>query len=101
MALGLRKSWTMKAAVANPEVLCLALLSCVLTLLPAFVPIGGGLLTALAPFPLIVLAVEDAKGQSPPPLSLQGRAMPLGGRGGRPLQFRPRCPAVLCAPTGP
>jgi len=43
MALGLRKSWTMKAVVGNPEVLYLALLSCALTLLPAFVPIGGEL----------------------------------------------------------
>src|SRR5215471_11327277 len=58
MALEIRKSWTMKAVVGNPEVLYLALLSCALTLLPAFVPIGGGLLTALAPFPLIVLAVK-------------------------------------------
>jgi len=40
----------MKAVVGNPEALYLVLLSCILTLLPVVVPIGGGLLTALAPF---------------------------------------------------
>ena len=48
----------MKAVVGNLEVLSLAILSGILTLLPMFVPVGGGLLTALAPFPFIVLAVK-------------------------------------------
>src|SRR5215475_7252465 len=80
MALGLRKSWTMKAVVGNPEVLYLALLSCVLTLLPAFVPIGGGLLTALAPFPLIVLAVKYPWRYAISLMGLEGGLMLLGGQ---------------------
>jgi hypothetical protein len=80
MALELRKSWTMKAVVGNPEVLYLALLSCALTLLPAFVPIGGGLLTALAPFPLIVLAVKYPWRYAMSLMGLEGGLMLLGGQ---------------------
>lgn len=70
----------MKAAVGNPEVLSLALLSCILTLLPAFVSVGGGLLTVLAPLPLIVLAVKYPWGYVASLLSLEGGLMLLGGR---------------------
>lgn len=48
----------MKAVVGNLEVLSLVILSGLLTLLPMFVPVGGGLLTALIPLPFIVLAVK-------------------------------------------
>ena len=80
MALLLRKSWAMKAVIGNPEVLSLALLSCLLTLLPVFVPIGGGLLTILAPFPLIVLAAKYPWRYAVSLLGLQGGLMLLGGR---------------------
>jgi uncharacterized protein YybS (DUF2232 family) len=68
----------MKAAVGNPEVLSLALLSCALTLLPVFFPIGGGLLSALAPFPLIVLAVKYPWRYAMSLLALEGGLMLLG-----------------------
>jgi Predicted membrane protein (DUF2232) len=42
----------------NPEVVTLALLSCLLTFLPVFAPAGGLMLSMLAPFPLIVLGVK-------------------------------------------
>lgn len=57
-ALVPRKNWAMKAVVGNLEVLSLAILSGILTLLPMFVPVAGGLLTALIPLPFIVLAVK-------------------------------------------
>ena len=79
MALGIRKIWTMKAVVGNPEVLSLAFLSCVLTLLPAFVPIVGAFLTALAPFPLIVLAVKYPWRYALSLMGLEGGLLLLGG----------------------
>jgi hypothetical protein len=94
MALGLRKSWTMKAVVGNPEVLYLALLSCALTLVPAFVPIGGGLLTALAPFPLIVLAVKYPWRYAMSLMGLEGGLMLLGGQW-QPLLFLGQCGLVV------
>ena len=48
----------MKALAVHSEWLVLAILSVVLTLLPAFAPMQGLLLTALAPFPLVVLALK-------------------------------------------
>jgi len=99
MALGLRKSWTMKAAVGNPEVLYLALLSCVLTLLPAFVPIGGGLLTALAPFPLIVLAVKYPWRYAMSLIGLEGGLMLLGGQW-QSLLYLGQCGLVVLATSG-
>jgi len=99
MALGLRKSWTMKAAVANPEVLFLALLSCALTLLPAFVPIGGGLLTALAPFPLIVLAVKYPWRYAMSLIGLEGGLMLLGGQW-QSLLYLGQCGLVVLATSG-
>ncbi len=96
MALGLRKSWTMKAVVGNPEVLYLALLSCALTLLPAFVPIGGGLLTALAPFPLIVLAVKYPWRYTVSLMGLEGGLMLLGGQL-QSLLFLGQCGLVVLA----
>ena len=56
--LGLRKNWTMQAVVGNIEVLFLAILAGLLTLLPMFVPVGATLLIAFVPFPFIVLAVK-------------------------------------------
>jgi hypothetical protein len=94
MALGLRKSWTMKAVVGNPEVLYLALLSCALTLVPAFVSIGGGLLTALAPFPLIVLAVKYPWRYAMSLMGLEGGLMLLGGQW-QPLLFLGQCGLVV------
>jgi hypothetical protein len=70
----------MKAVIGNPEVLYLALLSCALTLVPAFVPIGGGLLTAFAPFPLIVLAVKYPWRYTMYLIGLEGGLMLLGGQ---------------------
>ena len=96
MALGLRKSWTMKAVVGNPEVLYLALLSCALTLVPAFVPIGGGLLTALAPFPLIVLAVKHPWRYAMYLMGLEGGLMLLGGQWPS-LLFLGQCGLVVLA----
>jgi hypothetical protein len=96
MALELRKSWTMKAVVGNPEVLYLALLSCALTLLPAFVPIGGGLLTALAPFPLIVLAVKYPWRYAVSLTGLEGGLMLLGGQW-QSLLFLGQCGLVVWA----
>jgi len=94
MALGLRKSWTMKAVVGNPEVLYLALLSCALTLVPAFVSIGGGLLTALAPFPLIVLAVKYPWRYAMSLMGLEGGLILLGGQW-QPLLFLGQCGLVV------
>src|SRR5215471_4818387 len=96
MALGIRKSWTMKAVVGNPEVLYLALLSCVLTLLPAFVPIGGRLLTALAPFPLIVLAVKYPWRYAVSLMALEGGLLLLGGPW-QSLLFLGQCGLVVLA----
>lgn len=48
----------MEALIRNPEVVTLALLSCVLTFLPVFAPAGGLMLSILAPFPLIVLGLK-------------------------------------------
>ena len=86
----------MKAVVGNPEVLYLALLSCVLTLLPAFVPIGGGLLTALAPFPLIVLAVKYPWRYAMSLMGLEGGLMLLAGQL-PPLLFLGQCGLVVLA----
>src|SRR5215470_5450113 len=70
----------MKAVVGNREVLSLALLSGILTLLPVFVPVGGGLLTALAPFPLIVLAVKYPWRYAVSLLGLEGGLLLLEGQ---------------------
>jgi Predicted membrane protein (DUF2232) len=86
----------MKAVVGNPEVLYLALLSCVLTLLPAFVPIGEGLLTALAPFPLIVLAVKYPWRYAMSLMGLEGGLMLLGGQL-QSLVFLGQCGLVVLA----
>jgi hypothetical protein len=99
MALELRKSWTMKAVVGNPEVLYLALLSCTLMLLPAFVPIGGGLLSALAPFPLIVLAVKYPWRYAMSLMGLEGGLMLLGGQW-QSLVFLGQCGLVVLATSG-
>ena len=99
MALGLRKSWTMKAVVGNPEVLYLAILSCVLTLLPVFLPMGGGLLTALAPFPLIVLAVKYPWRYTMSLIGIEGALMLLGGRL-QSLFFLGECALVVLAMAG-
>jgi Predicted membrane protein (DUF2232) len=99
MALGLHKSWTMKAVVGNPEVLYLALLSCALMLLPAFVPIGGGLLSALAPFPLIVLAVKYPWRYAMSLMGLEGGLMLLGGQW-QSLVFLGQCGLVVLATSG-
>src|SRR5215467_13084373 len=96
MALGLRESWTMKTVVGNPEVLYLALLSCALTLLPAFVPMGGGLLTALAPFPLIVLAVKYPWRYAISLIGLEGGLMLLGDQW-QSLVFMGQCGLVVLA----
>jgi uncharacterized protein YybS (DUF2232 family) len=96
MALGLRKSWTMKAVVGNPEVLYLVILSCILTLLPVFLPIGEGLLTALAPFPLIVLAVKYPWRYALSLMGIEGALMVLGGRV-QSLFFLGECALVVLA----
>ena len=89
----------MKAVVGNPEALYLAVLSCLLTLLPVFVPIGGGLLTVLAPFPLIVLAVKYPWRYTAGLLGLEGGLMLLGGRL-QPLFFLSQCGLVVFATAG-
>ena len=89
----------MKAVIGNPEVLYLVLLSCALTLLPAFVPIGGGLLTALAPFPLIVLAVKYPWRYAMSLMGLQGGLMLLGGQW-QSLLFLGQCSLVVLATSG-
>jgi hypothetical protein len=86
----------MKAVLGNPEVLYLALLSCVLTLLPAFVPLGGGLLTALAPFPLIVLAVKYPWRYAMHLMGLEGGLILLGGQW-QSLVFLGQCGLVVLA----
>jgi hypothetical protein len=86
----------MKAVVGNPDVLYLALLSCALTLVPAFVPIGGGLLTALAPFPLIVLAVKHSWRYAMYLMGLEGGLMLLGGQW-QSLLFLAQCGLVVLA----
>lgn len=48
----------MHGNLRSPEVLYLALLSAVCTVLPILSPIGGSLLSLLAPFPLITLLVK-------------------------------------------
>ena len=68
----------MKAVVGNLEVLSLALVSGILTLLPMFVPVGGGLLTALAPFPFTVLAVKYPWPYAVSLLALEGGVLLLG-----------------------
>src|SRR5439155_11685015 len=78
--LGLRKNWAMKAVVDNLEVLWLAILSGLLTLLPMFVPVGGGLLTAFVPFPFIVLAVKYPWRYAVSLFGLEGGLMLLGGQ---------------------
>jgi hypothetical protein len=99
MALGLRENWTMKAVVGNSEVLYLALLSCALTLVPAFVPLDGGLLTILAPFPLIVLAVKYPWRYAVSLIGLEGGLMLLGGQW-QPLVFLSHCGLVVLATSG-
>jgi hypothetical protein len=47
-----------KATARNPELYTLVMLSIILTFLPVFIPLEGLLLSILAPFPLIVLAVK-------------------------------------------
>src|SRR5215510_9507384 len=87
---------TMKAVVGNREALYLVILSCILTLLPVFVPIGGGLLTALAPFPLIVLAVKYPWRYAMSLMGLEGGLMLLGGQG-QSLVFLGQCGLVVLA----
>ncbi|MBM3226923.1 MAG: hypothetical protein FJZ47_24415, partial [Candidatus Tectomicrobia bacterium] len=70
----------MKAAIGNAEVFFLALLSGLLLLLPVWVPMSGGLLTALAPFPLIALAVKYPWRYAVGVFGLQGGLLLLGGR---------------------
>ena len=70
----------MKAVVGNIEVLCLAILSGILTLLPMFVPAGGGLLTAFVPFPFIVLAVKYPWRYAVSLLGVEGGLILLGGQ---------------------
>ena len=70
----------MKAVAGNLEVLSLAILSGILTLLPMFVPVGGGLLTALVPFPFIVLAVKYPWRYAVSLLGLEGGVLLLGDR---------------------
>jgi len=89
----------MKAVVGNPEVLSLALLSCILTLLPAFVSLGGGLLTALAPFPLIVLAVKYPWRYAAGLIGLEGSLLLLAGQW-QPLVFLGQCGLVVLATAG-
>ena len=89
----------MKAVVGNPEALYLVILSCLLTLLPVFVPMGEGLLTALAPFPLIVLAVKYPWRYAVSLLGLEGGLMLLGGRL-QPLFFLSQCGLVAFATAG-
>ena len=89
----------MKAVVGNPEALYLAVLSGILTLLPVFVPVGGGLLTALAPFPLIVLAMKYPWRYVVSLLGLEGGLMLLGGRL-QPLFFLSQCGLVAFATAG-
>jgi uncharacterized protein YybS (DUF2232 family) len=89
----------MKAVVGNPEVLYLALLSCALTLLPAFVPMGGGLLVALAPFPLVVLAVKYPWRYAMSLIGLEGGLMLLGGQW-QSLLFLGQCGLVVLATSG-
>src|SRR5438128_5173993 len=96
---GAPQEWTMKAVVGNPEALYLVILSCCLTLLPVFVPIGEGLLTALAPFPLIVLAVKYPWRYVVSLLGLEGGLMLLGGRL-QPLFFLSQCGLVAFATAG-
>src|SRR5262249_25266895 len=90
---------TMKAVVGNREALYLVILSCILTLLPVFVPLGGGLLTALAPFPLIVLAVNDRWRYAAGLLGLEVGLMLLGGRL-QPFFFLGQCGLVAFATAG-
>jgi len=89
----------MKAVVGNPEALYLVILSCIFTLLPVFVPIGGGLLTALAPFPLIVLAVKYPWRYAVSLLGLEGGLMLLGGQL-QSLFFLSQCGLVAFATAG-
>src|SRR3989442_10446579 len=70
----------MKAVVDNLEVLLLVILSGILTLLPMFVPVGGGLLTAFVPFPFIVLAVKYPWRYAVSLFGLEGGLMLLGGQ---------------------
>lgn len=44
--------------IRNPEVVALAGLSCILTLMPLFLPLSGLFLTVVAPFPLIIMALK-------------------------------------------
>jgi hypothetical protein len=89
----------MKAVVGNPEVLYLALLSCALTLLPAFVPMGGGLLAALAPFPLVVLAVKYPWRYATSLIGLEGGLLLLGGQW-QSLLFLGQCGLMVLATSG-
>ena len=70
----------MKAVVDNLEVLFLAILSGILTLLPMVVPVGGALLTAFVPFPFIVLAVKYPWRYAVSLFGLEGGLMLLGGQ---------------------
>src|SRR2546425_10283630 len=96
---GAPQEWTMKAVVGNPEALYLVILSCCLTLLPVFVPIGEGLLTALAPFPLIVLAVKYPWRYTVSLLGLGGGLMLLGGQW-QALLYLGQCGLVGLAASG-
>jgi Predicted membrane protein (DUF2232) len=99
VVLVLCKNWTMKAVVGNLEVLSLAILSGILTLLPVFVPVGGGLLTALAPLPLVVLAVKYPWRYVVGLLSLEGGLLLLGDQP-QLLFFLVQCGLVALATAG-
>lgn len=78
----------MKGGLRNPEVLSLALLSCVVSLVPVFAPMGGGILSLIAPFPLIVLAVKYPWSYVASLVVLEGAIVLMAGQ---------RAPLVLLA----
>ena len=78
--LGLRKKRAMQAVVSNIEVLFLAILAGLLTLLPMFVPVGATLLIAFVPFPFIVLAVKYPWRYAVSLLGVEGGLILLGGQ---------------------
>ena len=89
----------MKAVGSNLEVLWLAILSGILTLLPVLVPVGGGLLTVLAPFPLIVLAVKYPWRYAVGLVGLEGGLLLLAGQP-QLLFFLGQCGLVALATAG-
>ena len=69
----------MTALARNPEIFVLVVLSCVLTFLPVLIPIEGLLLSTLAPFPLIVLAVKYPWSYAVGLIGLEAGALALTG----------------------